>query len=121
MNRLTIHLIVSFIILLLASCSNNNRRSILSIKNASFEKKQISRGNNRPNSIIYENYIDVLFVALYYGKSVDEIKHSLGWEEHKVKEKIDLLIENNMLTDIDGVYIPTVFVLPLKEGNRLKD
>jgi len=120
LNRIKPHLIASFIILLFASCSNNSERSILSIKDASFDRGQISSGNNHPNSIIYEDDVDVLLVSLYYGKPIEEIKKTLGWEDSKMQETIDLLIENAMLTGNNGVYTPTVFVLPLKEGNALK-
>ncbi len=120
MNKMKTHLIILLGIFTFVGCTNNNGRSIENIKNAGFEKKQISRANNNPNSIIYEDNIDVLLVSLYYGKSIEEIKNSLNWEDSKVKENIDLLIENDMLANINGIYKPTVCVFPLKEGNALK-
>jgi len=103
-----------------ANCSNNNERSILNIKTASFHKKQISRGNNNPNSIIYEDDVDVLLVSLFYGKTIEEVRETLDWEDSKLKKTTDLLIENGMLTEKNGQYTPTVFILPLKEGIALK-
>jgi len=120
LNRIKTHLVASLIILLFASCTNKSERSILNIKDASFDRGQISSGNNDPNSIIYEDNVDVLLVSLYYGKSIEEIKKTLGWEDSKMQETIDLLIENGMLTENNGIYTPTVFVLPLKVGIALK-
>jgi len=120
MNKIRIHLLATLIILLFANCSNEKGRSISNIKNASFGKSQISRGNNNPNSIIGEENVDVLLVSMFYGKSIEEIKKALGWEDPKMQETIDLLIENGFLTENNGVYTPTVFVLPLKEGIALK-
>lgn len=120
MPTIKTHLIASLIILLFANCSNDKGRSITNIKNASFNRSQISRGNNNPNSIIGEENVDVLLVSMFYGKSIEEIKKALGWEDPKMQETTDLLIENGMLTENNGVYTPTVFVLPLKEGVALK-
>ncbi len=120
LNRVKTHFVTSLIILLFANCSNNSERSILNIKDASFGKGQISSGNNQPNSIIYEDDVDVLLVSLYYGKSIEEIKKAIDWEDVRMQETTDLLIENNLLAVTNGTYIPTVLVLPLKEGNALK-
>ncbi|MCJ7757936.1 MAG: hypothetical protein MUP24_07280 [Gillisia sp.] len=120
MDTIKTYLLASLIILLFANCSNDNGRSISNIKNSSFDKGGISKGNNSPNSIIYEDNVDVLLVSMFYGKSIEEIQKALGWEDPKMQETTDLLIENGMLTENNGVYTPTVFVLPLKEGIALK-
>lgn len=120
MNIKKIHLLALFMILLLANCSHNKVRNIISIKNASFEKKQISRGDNSPNSIVYEDDIDVLLVSLYYGKSIEEIKKTLGWDDDKMQETMDILIKEGMLTELNGLFTPSIFILPLKEGHALK-
>jgi hypothetical protein len=57
---------------------------------------------------------------MFYGKSIEEIKKALDWKDSKMQEVTDLLIENGMLTKNNGVYTPTVFVLPLKKGLALK-
>ncbi len=116
-----IHLLTSILVFLFTSCNQQADRSISSIKEASFEKKQISRGNNGPNSIIYDDNVDVLLVSLYYGKSIEEIKDELDWDDIKMQETTDLLIKEGMLSEDNDTYIPTVFVLPLEEGNDLKN
>lgn len=120
MNSRKTHLLAFFIILLLASCSHNKERSIINIKKASFEKKQISRGDNSPNSIVYEADVDVLLVSMYYSESIEEIKEALGWDDDKMQETMDILLKEGMLSEDNGLYNPSIFVLPLKEGIALK-
>lgn len=121
MNTRKIHLLAFFIILLFANCSHTRERSIINIKKASFEKKQISRGNNSPNTIVYEDNVDALLVSLYYGKSIEEIKNTLGWDDDKMQETTDILIKEGVLTENNGLFTPSIFILPLKEGNALKE
>ncbi|RXQ95823.1 hypothetical protein EO244_05810 [Ancylomarina salipaludis] len=109
------------LMLVFAACSHHNGRSIEDIRNASFDKKQISRGDNNPNRIVYEDDVDALMVSLFYGKTLKEINRVLGWDDSKMTETTNLLIENGMLSEKNGVYTPTVFVLPLKEGLALME
>ena len=121
MKRIKIHLMALCLMLVFAACSHHNGRSIQDIRNASFEKKQISSGDNNPNHIVYEDDVDALMVSLFYGKTLKEINCVLGWDDSKMTKTTNLLIENGMLSEKNGVYTPAVFVLPLKEGLALKE
>jgi len=109
-------LIILLFLLILDSCTSNDKRTLKDISESSFKIKQISKGNNNPNIDISKDSLDLLLIALHYGIPIKEIQKYFNWNNSTTKSNIDALIKNGLLKETNNVFIPSVGIFPLKKG-----
>jgi len=89
------------------------------IQNTSFSTAQISKGNNTPNIDVSKDSLDLLLTALHYRIPIKEIEKGLRWSHSKMNKNTDLLLKNGFIKESDQTLLPTICILPLKEGELL--
>jgi len=110
---------ILLLLLIFASCTVNNKRTLKEITNSTFEIRQISKGNNNPDIDISKDSLDLLLIALHYKIPIKEIKKYFNWNSTKTTKNIELLIKNGLLKKVNNTYIPAIGIFPLKTGNIL--
>jgi len=107
------------LLILFGSCEMNNERTMEAIKNSSFNLSQISKGNNNPNINASKDSLDLLLTALHYRIPIKEIEKGLKWSHSKMNKKTDLLLKNGFIKESYQALLPTICILPFKEGELL--
>ena len=110
---------ILLLLLILSSCTVNNKRGLNNITHSTFEIKQISKGNNNPAIDISRDSLDLLLIALHYKISTKEIEKYFDWNSLTINKKIQLLIKNGLVKKTNNNYIPSMGIFPLNKGISL--
>lgn len=113
-------LITVLAVLIFASCSADNNRTVDDILDSTFRVYQIS-GYQEPNIDIKKDSLTEFLTALYYNIPLSEIERELNWNPETTERHIDALIENKLLEKNEDAYQPTLGIFTLERGNVLKE
>lgn len=113
-------LITVLTVMILASCSANNNRTVDDILNSSFRVYQIS-GYQGPNIDIKKDSLAQFLTALHYTIPLSEIENALEWSPETTERNIDALIENKLLTKKGDDLQPALGIITLERGKLLEE
>jgi len=114
------NLITVLAVMILASCSANNNRTVDDILNSSFRVYQIS-GYQGPNIDIKKDSLAQFLTALHYTIPLSEIENALEWSPETTERNIDALIENKLLTKKGDDLQPALGIITLERGKLLEE
>jgi len=106
-------------IIILASCSANNSRTVDDILNSPFRVYQIS-GFEGPKIDINKDSLAQFLVALHYNIPLSDIENELNWNPETTESHIDALIENRLLKREGGDLLPALGVFTLERGKLME-
>jgi hypothetical protein len=109
-----------FAVVVLASCSANNSRTVDNILDSSFRVYQIS-GFEGPNIDIKQDSLAQFLVALHYDIPLPDIENELNWRAETTESHIDALIENKLLEKEGDDLQPALGVFTLERGKLLEE
>jgi hypothetical protein len=107
------------LLLILGSCTVDNKRALKNIINSTFEIKQISKGSNNPDIEISKDSLDLLLIALHCKIPIQEIAKYFNWDNSITEKNTDLLVKNGLLKRKNNVFIPAMGIFTLETGNIL--
>jgi len=106
-------------IIILASCSANNSRTVDDILNSPFRVYQIS-GFEGPKIDINKDSLAQFLVALHYDIPLSDIENELNWNPETTESHIDALIENRLLKREGDDLLPALGVFTLERGKLME-
>ncbi|TVR28126.1 MAG: hypothetical protein EA390_12840 [Balneolaceae bacterium] len=113
-------LITVLAVLILASCSADNNKTVDDILNSTYRVYHIS-GYEGPNIDINKDSLAQFLTALHYNIPLSEIESALEWSPEATERNTDALIKNKLLTKTGDYYQPTLGIITLERGNVLKE
>jgi DNA-binding MarR family transcriptional regulator len=113
-------LITVLAVIILASCSTDNNRTVDDILNSTYRVYQIS-GYEGPKIDIKKDSLAQFLTALHYNIPLSEIESALEWSPETTQRNIDALIENKLLTKKGDYYQPALGIITLERGNVLEE
>ncbi|MFO7798238.1 hypothetical protein [Rhodohalobacter sp.] len=106
-------------VMILASCSANNKRTIDDILDSPFRVYQIS-GFDGPKLDINKDSLAQFLVSLHYDIPLSDIEHELNWSSEITEKNIDALIENRLLEKEGNELKPALGIFTLERGKLME-
>jgi len=113
-------LITVLAVIIFASCSAENNRTVDDILDSKFRVYQIS-GFQGPNIDIKKDSLAQFLTALHYNIPLAEIERELEWSSETTERHINALIENKLLSKKGDYYQPNLGIITLERGILLEE
>jgi len=113
-------LITVLVVIIFASCSANNNRTVDDILDSKFRVYQIS-GFQGPNIDIKKDSLAEFLTALHYNIPLAEIERELEWSSETTGRHINALMENKLLAKKGDDYQPNLGIITLERGILLEE
>jgi hypothetical protein len=113
-------LITVLAVIIFASCSAENNRTVDDILDSTFRVYQIS-GFQGPKIDIKKDSLTEFLTALHYNIPLAEIERELEWSSEETERHINALMENKLLAKKGDDYQPNLGIITLERGILLEE